>query len=110
VQHLDKNNKKVTYEKDIVFSLYPVFLFSLRPSFGSESIQASSDTVVECVDTEQSASNDNDKSNELASRCCRRCSTGKPCGNSCIAKNKACHRPPDCACSVDEGDGMFGAG
>lgn len=30
--------------------------------------------------------------------CCRRCSTGKPCGNSCIARNKTCRVGPGCAC------------
>lgn len=97
--------------KKILFLVYILF-FSLAPapSFGSESIQASSGTVVECADTEQSASSDNGKNTELASRCCKRCSTGKPCGNSCIARNKTCHQPPGCACSTDEGDGVFGAG
>ena len=30
--------------------------------------------------------------------CCRYCSKGKPCGNSCIAVNRTCHQPPGCAC------------
>ena len=29
--------------------------------------------------------------------CCRRCSTGKPCGNSCIAAHLNCTQPPGCA-------------
>src|SRR5581483_9195785 len=32
------------------------------------------------------------------STCCRHCSTGKPCGDSCIARNLTCHQPPGCAC------------
>jgi beta-lactamase superfamily II metal-dependent hydrolase len=32
--------------------------------------------------------------------CCRVCTTGKPCGNSCIASNLTCHQPPGCACST----------
>lgn len=32
------------------------------------------------------------------SRCCRRCSVGKPCGDSCISRDKQCHKPPGCAC------------
>jgi hypothetical protein len=32
------------------------------------------------------------------SSCCRRCTTGKPCGNSCIARSLTCHQPPGCAC------------
>lgn len=30
--------------------------------------------------------------------CCKVCSQGKACGNSCIAKSKDCHQPPGCAC------------
>ncbi len=33
-----------------------------------------------------------------AQRCCKHCTKGKPCGNSCIAANKQCHQPPGCAC------------
>lgn len=30
--------------------------------------------------------------------CCKVCTTGKACGDSCIARNKTCHQPPGCAC------------
>jgi hypothetical protein len=30
--------------------------------------------------------------------CCRVCSAGKPCGNTCIAANRTCRQPPGCAC------------
>lgn len=33
-----------------------------------------------------------------ARECCRHCSKGKPCGNSCIAVNRTCHQPQGCAC------------
>ncbi|MFL6846232.1 MAG: hypothetical protein ACJ8ER_15285 [Allosphingosinicella sp.] len=32
--------------------------------------------------------------------CCRHCSTGKACGNSCIARWKTCHKGKGCACDV----------
>ena len=31
--------------------------------------------------------------------CCRICRKGKACGDSCIARNKTCHKPPGCACN-----------
>jgi hypothetical protein len=31
--------------------------------------------------------------------CCKICRKGKACGNSCIARNKRCHKPPGCACN-----------
>lgn len=30
--------------------------------------------------------------------CCKYCDKGKPCGDSCIARNKTCHKTPGCAC------------
>ncbi|NJO85470.1 MAG: hypothetical protein HC818_01185 [Synechococcaceae cyanobacterium RM1_1_27] len=36
------------------------------------------------------------------STCCRRCVTGKACGNSCININYECYQPPGCACNKVE--------
>jgi hypothetical protein len=36
--------------------------------------------------------------------CCRVCTTGKACGNSCIARNRSCRQPPGCACNGQLGD------
>lgn len=30
--------------------------------------------------------------------CCKRCSKGIPCGDSCISASKSCRKPPGCAC------------
>lgn len=30
--------------------------------------------------------------------CCKVCSKGKACGNSCISRSYTCHQPPGCAC------------
>jgi len=37
-----------------------------------------------------------------ADRCCKKCSTGKACGNSCINVNYNCHKGRGCACNEDE--------
>lgn len=34
-----------------------------------------------------------------APSCCRVCTTGKACGDSCIARSLTCHQPPGCACN-----------
>jgi hypothetical protein len=31
-------------------------------------------------------------------RCCKICSIGKACGNTCISRDKQCHVGPGCAC------------
>lgn len=41
-------------------------------------------------------------------QCCKRCSTGKPCGDTCIEKTKTCETPKGCACAALEcGDGRY---
>lgn len=35
----------------------------------------------------------------LAAGCCKTCSKGKACGDSCIEKDKACAKPKGCACN-----------
>jgi hypothetical protein len=30
--------------------------------------------------------------------CCKHCTKGQPCGNSCIAASSKCKQPPGCAC------------
>lgn len=32
--------------------------------------------------------------------CCRVCSKGKACGNSCISRRFECHQPVGCACDA----------
>ena len=35
----------------------------------------------------------------IAQGCCRVCTTGKACGDSCISRSYQCHQPPGCACN-----------
>lgn len=32
--------------------------------------------------------------------CCKVCTTGEACGNSCISKSKTCHKGKGCACDA----------
>lgn len=34
------------------------------------------------------------------SGCCKICTTGKACGNSCISRSYTCHKGPGCACNA----------
>ncbi len=34
----------------------------------------------------------------VAEECCKICHKGKACGDTCIARDKDCHKPPGCAC------------
>lgn len=43
-----------------------------------------------------------DEGEPPAEECCRVCTSGKPCGDSCIAMDATCSQPPGCACSADE--------
>jgi hypothetical protein len=35
------------------------------------------------------------------SSCCKICSTGKACGDSCISRSYTCHKGVGCACDAD---------
>jgi hypothetical protein len=35
----------------------------------------------------------------FARGCCKTCSAGKACGDSCIARSKTCHKGKGCACN-----------
>lgn len=35
--------------------------------------------------------------------CCKVCTTGQACGNSCISRSKKCRKPPGCACNSSGG-------
>lgn len=37
-----------------------------------------------------------------ADQCCRICSKGKACGDSCIRQSYTCHKGRGCACNADE--------
>lgn len=34
----------------------------------------------------------------LPTGCCKMCTTGCPCGDSCISCERQCHKGPGCAC------------
>jgi len=37
-----------------------------------------------------------------ASKCCKVCSAGQACGNSCISRRYTCHKGRGCACNSSE--------
>ncbi|MBC76126.1 MAG: hypothetical protein CME64_08930 [Halobacteriovoraceae bacterium] len=43
-------------------------------------------------------SNFNEESVAENQQCCRVCSVGKACGDSCISRNETCHKGAGCAC------------
>jgi hypothetical protein len=41
---------------------------------------------------------DSSRSTPVALACCKVCSVGKACGNTCISRQKTCHVGQGCAC------------
>jgi hypothetical protein len=37
-----------------------------------------------------------------AARCCKVCSKGQACGNTCISRRFTCHKGRGCACDAEE--------
>lgn len=54
----------------------------------------------ECAEVVDEVGEQSVVSSELEqSGCCKVCTTGKACGNSCIARSKTCHKGRGCACN-----------
>lgn len=37
----------------------------------------------------------------IPNKCCKICRKGKACGDTCIAKDKTCHKGKGCACNAE---------
>ena len=64
-------------------------------AFSWESLHARASFEDEKVANSFKLNFDDDQSSQS---CCKICSKGKACGNSCISRSKTCHKPPGCAC------------
>jgi hypothetical protein len=62
----------------------PAFATDYTPWPGQEREPAASSKWVELAQQPQ--------------KCCKHCSKGQPCGNTCIAATAKCKQPPGCAC------------
>jgi beta-lactamase superfamily II metal-dependent hydrolase len=40
------------------------------------------------------------RTDSVSPNCCRTCTVGQACGNSCISRRYQCRRPPGCACNA----------
>lgn len=67
-----------------------VALFSMPAFAGEYSSWANEDGVSPAAAMTQLA--------QQKDSCCKHCTKGKPCGNSCIAAGSKCKQPPGCAC------------
>ena len=62
------------------------------------SIELNAEQVVEYFAQTQSQIDPSEVSPKPVT-CCRVCTKGKACGNSCINRNYTCTKPPGCACN-----------
>lgn len=65
--------------------------------------QCSSEDHLQCLipkrDANTTTFDSTTQADGLVGYCCKVCSTGKACGDSCISRNKECHKQPGCACN-----------
>ena len=45
---------------------------------------------------------DEGQSGSGGGECCRVCTSGQPCGDSCISMDSTCNQPPGCACTPEQ--------
>ena len=82
-----------------------IFVFIIGVTHAENEINEYYSSPIELVDEEGHADSFENRSpaqaieNEsLSQGCCRICTKGKACGNSCISRRYTCHQPPGCAC------------
>lgn len=76
-------------------------LFAVTAIAGDSGVESSSDFLNRITATPPRASPFHDfgeVDRALPAKCCKVCTKGKPCGDTCIAQDKTCHVPPGCAC------------
>lgn len=83
--HLGGSNMTATFK--ICASVFGLVLATATASLGS-SPDAAAVVITPAAEL----------GSETPMACCKTCTTGKACGDSCIAKNKDCHQPAGCAC------------
>ena len=75
-------------------NLILVFLFLLSTSANAQEINAFDSQVLNPATTLTEKLSNKD----ILSQCCKVCTKGCPCGNTCISCSKDCHVGPGCAC------------
>ena len=81
-----------------------VCLFSISAGISAD-LRSSGEPNADWVKVDRSASGraanrllGNEEPTEVPAACCKVCTKGKPCGDTCIAQDKTCHVGPGCAC------------
>ena len=82
--------------------IYLVFGF-MGTAFASSDLTVESNHLIEQVAEESESLQERapaqvEKIEGISQSCCRICTKGKACGNSCISRRYTCHQPPGCAC------------
>lgn len=67
------------------------------PSYDSSTTETNNSYDTPTSNYEAPTNNYNDDY-DTPSGCCKMCSKGKACGDSCISRSYTCHKGPGCAC------------
>ncbi len=91
--------KKIIYGFSSLLALVVIFGFVDLTSNNSHSPQ---DSIISFEDFNPSSSKieiPTTSPNPANMYCCKICTKGKACGDTCISKSYTCHQPPGCACN-----------
>lgn len=73
-------------------------LMSVGSAFASTQDQRSPMEILSALRQAPAAASTCSAPVRVAQACCKYCSKGKPCGDSCISRAKQCHKGQGCAC------------
>ncbi|HEY0940325.1 MAG TPA: hypothetical protein VGE08_09535 [Steroidobacter sp.] len=87
----------------VVICLIAAFLFVISSAVPADDVSAGSEVAnfLQMAATKAEAVNERfglSSRKGGAARCCKVCTKGKPCGDTCIAQDKICHVGSGCAC------------
>lgn len=80
-----KVNQNISSSSSVTSTIYPTQPLYIIPSSKSSSTQTSSNYSISFYVPP-------------VDYCCKHCTTGKACGDTCISRSKTCHVGPGCAC------------
>ncbi len=91
----DENNtiyQKIPLSVDLGLNKYKIVAEDKFGNTSSDWLEITAESVTKNSPTNNSSSN--------TTGCCKICTTGKACGDSCISRSYTCHKGPGCACDA----------
>lgn len=101
LKYLTLDNKKITLnEEGKFFQKIPLYLDFGTNKYLVKAEDRAGNVSIDYLTIEVVRDKPLVRETNYSSGCCKYCSTGKACGDSCISRSYTCHKGPGCACDL----------